>query len=145
MGLFGPVWLKKNPAKALKGVRKLKDQRKLFRAAKEAVDLDVREAAITGLTDLLSPEMKSPALFARLFLVGMSCVLGIYGYIFGVIIILIHVLSIESFGVPYASFLGTLRLRDLRDTVVRLPFDILGNKDRNTIKELGADEGGGDF
>jgi len=52
MGLFKPVWQGKNPDKACRAVRKITNQAKLLRIAREpATNLWAREAAIWKLTD----------------------------------------------------------------------------------------------
>ena len=44
--------------------------------------------AFTGLTDLLAPKMKEAMLVSRLFLLALSAMVGLYGYIIGVLFIL---------------------------------------------------------
>ncbi len=77
--------------------------------------------AFTGLTDLLVPKMKEVMLLIRLFLLALSAMVGLYGYIIGVFFVLAYLISMKSFGVPYTSFLATWKLQDVRDTVIRAP------------------------
>lgn len=77
--------------------------------------------AFTGLTDLMAPKMKEAMLVSRLFLLALSAMVGLYGYIIGVLFILAFLISMNSFGVPYTSFIATWRLQDMHDTGVRAP------------------------
>lgn len=77
--------------------------------------------AFTGLTDLMVPKMKEAMLLSRVSLLILSAVIGLYGYILGLLLILGYLISIESFGVPYTSFLASWRTADLTDTAVRAP------------------------
>lgn len=59
--------------------------------------------------------------FLRFFLITTTFFLGLYGLIMGMIFILIHLCSLKSFGVPYLAPYAPLRLKDLKDTFIRLP------------------------
>jgi len=48
--------------------------------------------------------------------------LGLYGYIFGVIGLFIHLMSMRSFGVPYMMNLVSTKLQDIKDTSIRAPW-----------------------
>ena len=48
--------------------------------------------------------------------------MGIYGYIFGMAGLLIHLFQIRSFGVPYMTPLNSIDFQDLKDTVIRAPW-----------------------
>ncbi|MNW51190.1 Spore germination protein B1 [compost metagenome] len=56
--------------------------------------------------------------FPLLLLAGM---LGIFGIGFGLIIILIHLVSLRSFGVPYLSPISPQIPEDFKDTLIRAP------------------------
>lgn len=59
----------------------------------------------------------------RFALVALAGLFGLYGVLVGLIIIVNHMLSLESFGVPYLAPVAPLRLRGLLDAlVVRTPF-----------------------
>ena len=77
--------------------------------------------ALTGLTDLMVPKMKEAMLTARTFLLLLSAVIGLYGYILGLLFLLTRLLSRESFGVPYLSHLDPWRADFRRDGVLRAP------------------------
>ncbi len=79
-------------------------------------------AAITGISNFLLPKMLGSLTYMRLFLLILSSVLGLYGYVFGVIAIMIHLMSLRSFGVPYMSNLGSLKYQEMKDTIIRAPW-----------------------
>lgn len=56
--------------------------------------------------------------FAFMVLAG---VLGFFGVMCGVFFLLIHLVSLEPFGIPYFTPLAPLRLRKWKDTFIRVP------------------------
>ena len=50
---------------------------------------------------------------------------GVIGIMVGMAIIIIHILSMESLGVPYGSPFSPLFASDLKDILVRLPWKIM--------------------
>jgi len=77
--------------------------------------------AITGLTGLMTQKLKGPEVVVRLFLLVLAGFLGIYGILYGIIIVLIHLCNLRSFGVPYMLSYSSLKPEDLRDTALRTP------------------------
>ena len=47
--------------------------------------------------------------------------MGLYGMVFGIIAIVLHLCSLRSFGVPYLLTLTSLKPEDIKDTVIRAP------------------------
>lgn len=56
--------------------------------------------AFTGIAGLMVPKIKGFVIMMRFLLLGFSCVLGIYGYLLGVIAMLTALFGTSSFGVP---------------------------------------------
>lgn len=79
-------------------------------------------AALTGITNFLIPRMIGPLIIVRLIFLILSSFLGLYGYIFGVIGLFIHLMSIRSFGIPYMINIGSIKLQDIKDTAIRAPW-----------------------
>lgn len=48
--------------------------------------------------------------------------LGLYGVLLGIIVLLIHLSSLSSFGVNYLSPLAPLNLKELKDILIRFPW-----------------------
>ncbi|SHJ64082.1 spore germination protein [Tepidibacter formicigenes] len=78
--------------------------------------------AMTGISSFLTPKMLGPTLIIRTIFLLLASFLGLYGYIFGVIGLFIHLMSIRSFGVPYMLNLGSIDTQDLKDTTIRAPW-----------------------
>lgn len=52
----------------------------------------------------------------------LSATLGLFGVMAALLVILIHLCSLRSFGVPYLSPIAPLSVRDLKDVFVRVPW-----------------------
>ncbi|WP_240762187.1 spore germination protein [Paenibacillus thalictri] len=59
--------------------------------------------------------------FPLMFLAGL---LGLLGLMLGVILIVVHLCSLSSFGVPYLASLAPLRKQTLKDVLIRAPLQI---------------------
>ncbi|MFD0590253.1 spore germination protein [Paenibacillus sp. GCM10027627] len=79
--------------------------------------------AITGVASFLIPSyplgiamrvIRFPIMFCAGFL-------GLYGIVLAILLILIHMLSLRSFGVPYLSAVAPLKWSQLEDTLIRAP------------------------
>ena len=78
--------------------------------------------SITAITGLMLPGIKGTVILLRLLLLLLSALLGLYGYIFGMMGFLIYLCELRSFGVPYMLSLMTLDPDELGDTVIRAPW-----------------------
>jgi spore germination protein KA len=76
----------------------------------------------TVVVGLMFPKLSGASIILRLILLFCSALMGIYGYIFGIAGLLIHLFQVRSFGVPYMTSLNSLNLQDLKDTVIRAPW-----------------------
>ncbi|MFT9494389.1 spore germination protein [Anaerosolibacter sp.] len=101
--------------------------------------------AITGITSLMLPKMLGALSIVRFSFIILSSFLGLYGYIFGVVGLFIHLMSIRSFGIPYMLHLGSIDKEDVKDTIIRAPWwymhyrpKLIGTKDpvRSGSKKL---------
>lgn len=78
--------------------------------------------ALTGITGLALPKMKGGEIITRSILLIFSSIIGLYGYIFGLIGLLIHLFEIRSFGIPYMLSLSDFKLQEIKDTAIRVPW-----------------------
>lgn len=78
--------------------------------------------ALAGITTLLNFSSIGAVIVIRFFLLLMVSVLGIYGYIFGMILVILHLLSIRSFGVPYLLNLTSVKNYNGQDVWIRAPW-----------------------
>lgn len=86
--------------------------------------------ALSGITGLMTPKIKGPVLLLRFLLVLLSSFIGIYGFIFGIVLTVIHLCTIRSFGVPYMLNYTSLKPEDLKDTFVRAPLWFMKKRPR---------------
>ena len=78
--------------------------------------------AVTAITGLINPKIKGATIVLRFSLLFASSVIGLYGYGFLMVALLIHLFSMQSFGVIYTSQLSSYQLREIKDTVFRAPW-----------------------
>lgn len=76
--------------------------------------------ALSGITTLLNPSMMGASIIVRFFLLLSASVMGIYGYIFGLIIVILHLMNLRSFGVPYMLSLSSIKYG--QDVWIRAPW-----------------------
>ncbi len=81
--------------------------------------------AITALATFTTPhyEIESAFRFVRLGMILIASIFGLYGVILGIIFTIIHLVKIESYGVPYFEPLAPFNLRDMKDSLfLRAPW-----------------------
>lgn len=83
--------------------------------------------SLTGISSFIIPhfELNLAIRFLRFLLLLLAGMFGLLGVLIGVILILIHLLALEPFGVPYLSPIAPLDGRKLRDVFVRLPWPVM--------------------
>jgi spore germination protein KA len=81
--------------------------------------------ALTGISNFLLPQMVGALIVVRLIFLLLSAFLGLYGYIFGVIGLFIHLMAMKSFGIPYMLNIGSLDMQDIKDTAIRAPWWVM--------------------
>lgn len=98
-------------------------------------------AALTGISNFLIPKIIGSLIIVRTIFLLLASFLGLYGYIFGVIGLFIHLMSLRSFGVPYMTEFGSLDPKDLKDTAIRAPWwymryrpKLIGSKNKIRMK-----------
>ncbi|OIQ58673.1 spore germination protein [Neomoorella thermoacetica] len=80
--------------------------------------------ALTAISGFVAPRFDAAIALRilRFFLMVMAAFLGLYGIILGLMLILAHLASLKSFGVPYLQPWAPLRVPDLKDSVYRAAF-----------------------
>lgn len=78
--------------------------------------------AITGITSLLVPKMNSANIVCRYFLLFCASFLGLEGLACGLLLILIHVLNLKSFGVSQFVPMRSIKYQEIKDIVIRAPW-----------------------
>ncbi len=78
--------------------------------------------AITGICGLMVPHIKGASIVLRFILLGLSSIMGLYGYMFGMLAFLMHLYSATSFGIPIMSGIYTNGPQDRKDIMIRAPW-----------------------
>ncbi|WP_238882425.1 spore germination protein [Clostridium sp. YIM B02551] len=78
--------------------------------------------ALTGITGLLNIKTKAATILLRAIFLLCSAFLGVYGYIFALLGLIIHLMSLKSFGVPYMLSIGSIKPEYIKDTIIRTPW-----------------------
>ncbi len=76
-------------------------------------------AAATGLTGLMNNNIRSAALTWRYILLVLGAVAGLYGYIFGMFVMVLTLSRLSSFGVPYTMDIWPLSFKEVKDSLIR--------------------------
>lgn len=88
---------------------------------------------VVGLTTISSYANPSynAAISVRLLrfpLMIASAIMGLYGIMLCLMLLLLHLLKIRSFGLPYLAPFSPLHLSDLKDTLIRIPWPWMKNR-----------------
>ena len=78
--------------------------------------------ALSGITSLTIPKLKGAIILLTVIFIIMSAMFGLYGYIFCMAGLLIHLFNLQSFGILYTLNVSTAELQDIKDTVIRVPW-----------------------
>lgn len=87
-------------------------------------------ATLSALGIFTSPTFEMSAAWRWLFwgMTFAAYMLGMYGILLFTVGMVAYICSLESFGVPYFSPFGPLRVRDLQDSWIRLPITGFTNR-----------------
>nr|WP_274653100.1 spore germination protein [Paenibacillus humicola] len=79
--------------------------------------------AITAISSFVFPaySMSNTFRMLRFPMMGLAASFGLFGIIIGVIVIVLHLCSLRSFGVPYMSPFAPMIPADQKDAIFRLP------------------------
>lgn len=79
--------------------------------------------AMTAVASFVQPnfEMSSTIRILGLPLMILAGIFGVMGIVFGLLLILIHLTRLTSFGVPYFTPFAPLKIHDFKDTIIRTP------------------------
>ena len=78
--------------------------------------------AFTGITIIVVPRLTVASLLARYALLFIASFFGLIGLALGLAILLIHIINLQSFGVPVLLPSGKLGYQEVKDTFVRAPW-----------------------
>jgi spore germination protein len=80
--------------------------------------------SLTGIASFIIPHFDLGLAFRllRFPIMILAGMFGLFGITCGMIIIYLHVLNLSSFGIPYLSPFAPLKIKDVKDTVIRAPW-----------------------
>ena len=78
--------------------------------------------ALSGISGLMVPRLKGAVFYLRLIYVVLSAAFGLYGYIAGITVTLIHILDLSSFGTSSTVSLDRASFQSLKDSFWRAPW-----------------------
>ncbi|MBW5458640.1 MULTISPECIES: spore germination protein [Clostridium] len=79
--------------------------------------------SITTITNFTAPsyDVSSSFRIIRFLLIIAASFLGLYGVVLGLIVVLIHLVRLKSFGIPYLSPIVNPSMSDFKDMYIRAP------------------------
>ncbi|HBM74653.1 MAG TPA: spore germination protein [Clostridiaceae bacterium] len=94
-------------------------------SAKVVSPIMVIIVSITAISSFTIPNfgLNTGFRIIRFLLMIFAAVLGLYGVMIGLIVVLIHLVNLKSFGVPYLAPLASMSSKDFKDSVVRYPIE----------------------
>jgi spore germination protein KA len=87
--------------------------------------------ALTAIASFVVPTQQEIGIILRLGLTFLAGILGAYGILVGLLLTLIHLTSLRSFGVPYLSPVIPLSIEDQKDVIVRTPLWAMWTRPRS--------------
>ena len=78
--------------------------------------------ALSGISGLMVPRLKSAVFYLRLIYIAASAVLGLYGFIIAVSLTAVRIFSLSSFGVDYTVSMKKFDFAHLKDSFFRAPW-----------------------
>lgn len=78
--------------------------------------------AFTGIAGLMNPRIKGFTILVRFIILALVTILGLYGFLFGYLALLIHLFNIDSFGIPIMANNAMRELQEFKDTYIRAPW-----------------------
>ena len=77
--------------------------------------------AFTGISSFLIFRLKAPVIVIRLIFMVAASILGLFGYMISLMAVVVYLVSIRSFGVPYMLNTTLIEPGNIKDIPVRAP------------------------
>lgn len=81
--------------------------------------------AISGISSLMIPRLRGAVFYLRLLFVFLSALFGLFGYLAGAAVTVMHIISLNSLGVDYTVSLRQANFQSLKDTLWRSPWEYM--------------------
>jgi spore germination protein KA len=97
--------------------------------------------SLTGIASFLIPlpKMSQAVTFLRFPMVIAAGMFGLYGIGMALIILIIHLANLRSFGVPYLAPIAPFNFTGLLDTFIRAPWKIMYKRQSNIYQKMGSE------
>ena len=92
--------------------------------------------ALTGICGLMIPRLKGFVILQRFFLMGFSCIMGLYGYLLGMLAMLALLYGTYSFGVPIMPNVYAGKPQDYKDIFCRIAWPKMVTRPSELTKDL---------
>ncbi len=81
--------------------------------------------SVTAITSFTTPnyEVASAFRLIRFLMIIAAAIIGLYGIVLSLILLLIHLVKLNSFGVPYLAPVVNPDIDDFKDVYIRMPFN----------------------
>lgn len=86
--------------------------------------------ALAGITGLMTPKIKGAVILMRVGFLLAGSFMGLYGIVFASSAVFIHLFNIRSFGAGYMNEFNTLKLEEIKDMSVRVPWWLMKYRPR---------------
>ncbi len=87
--------------------------------------------ASSGISEFIFAGLKEMIVLYRFVILLLGGTLGLFGVVCGIIIIIVHLISVRSFGVPYMYPITPYDKEGMKDFIIRSPFDKMKYLPRN--------------
>ena len=91
--------------------------------------------ALAGVTGLMLPRVKGAIVILRLLFIFAASMLGIFGFFFASVALVIYIFSIKTYDIPYASQLVPFSFQDAKDYFVRMPLTFMKKRPEHIAAE----------
>lgn len=91
--------------------------------------------AATGISEFIVPDQREMIVIYRLIILVLGGFLGLFGITVGVIIMVIHLISIRSFGVPYLYPIAPYDREGIKDFILMKPLKEMNYRPINIANE----------
>ncbi len=94
--------------------------------------------ALSGISGLMIPRLRGAVFYLRIGFVILSALFGLYGFIAGITVTVMHIVSLTSFGTDYTVSLRRAGFQSLKDTFWRAPWTLMKKRpffNRNIIRQ----------
>lgn len=99
---------------------------------------------LAGICGLMVPRIKGYMIMHRFFLLACACIFGLYGILLGIILLLVGIYGIRSFGIPIVPEIHIFHLQNYKDIFVRSPWPFMVTRpkglSKNRVRQKSGDK-----